>query len=249
MADDGGDGGADASDCNAGSGGPRVAIVAIGDEILAGDTLNTNAHWLAGELDDLGATLDRITVIGDDPAVIAEVVESERGRVDSVIVTGGLGPTHDDLTGAAIAEVFDVPVEEHEAALARIEERYPDKDLWEGTGHVPRGASPLDNPEGVAPGFVLDDVYVLPGVPAEMKAIWPAVADDFAGGERHTAFVYTEEPERRLVDVLDAFRERFEDCRLGSYPEEGRVRLKVTGADEARVSAAADWLRERVDGE
>jgi molybdenum cofactor synthesis domain-containing protein len=249
VAGDGGDDGTDASGHGAEPGGPTVAIVAIGDEILAGDTLNTNAHWLAGELDDLGATLDRITVIGDDPVVIAEVVESERDRVDRVIVTGGLGPTHDDLTGAAVADVFGVPVEEHEAALARIQERYPHKDLWEGTGHIPRGATPLDNPDGVAPGFVLDDVYVLPGVPDEMKAIWPAVADDFAGGERHTAFVYTQEPERLLVDVLDAFRERFEDCRLGSYPEDGRVRLKVTGADEARVSAAADWLREQVDCE
>jgi len=228
--------------------GPVVAIVAIGDEILAGDTLNTNAHWLADELDDRGATLDRITVIPDDVEVIADVVRRERGRVDAVIVTGGLGPTHDDRTVEAVADAFGVSVERHDGALAMIRERYPDKDLWEGTADLPRGATPLDNPEGVAPGFVYDDVYVLPGVPAEMKAVFPAVADAFAGGERHTTCVYTEEPERRLVDVLDGFRERFDDCRLGSYPEEGRVRLKVTGADEDRVAEAADWLEERVDG-
>ncbi len=224
----------------------RVALVTVGDELLAGDTVNTNAAWLGRTLVDRGVDVERVTVVPDREGDIARVVNEYRAEYDAVLVTGGLGPTHDDLTMDAVAAAFGTETAESEAVYEWLaEDGYAREDLSAGTAHIPAGAEMLENPEGVAPGCVIGDVYVLPGVPAEMQAMFDLVADRFEGEPVYTETVVADEPESRLVDRVARVREEFE-VEVGSYPGE-TVRLKVKGNDESTVSSAASWLRERVE--
>lgn len=225
----------------------RVALVTIGDELLAGETVNTNAAWLAERLADRNVRVERILVVPDRIEAIVEAVAAYRTRYDAVITTGGVGPTHDDVTMEAVAEAFDVSLEESREVLAWIEDHhgYAREDLAEGTAHVPEGARMIPNDEGVAPGCVLANVYVLPGVPAEMKATFANVAAEFSGDPFHVETVWAAEPESALLDRIEAVGERF-DVTVGSYPGEN-VRLKLSGSDAGDVSRAAEWLRARVE--
>jgi molybdenum cofactor synthesis domain-containing protein len=223
----------------------EVALVTVGDELLAGDTVNTNAAWLGRELAERGVSLERATTVPDRIEDIAGVVDEYRRRYDAVIVTGGLGPTHDDLTMAAVAEAFGVDLVENGAVLEWLEEHggYSRHDLTEGTSHIPEGARPLHNEVGVAPGCVVGTVYVLPGVPSEMEAMFEGVAEEFAGETSHVEFVEADEPESGLLDRFETLRERF-DVKVGSYPG-GTVRVKLEGEHE-EVERAAEWLRANV---
>ena len=225
----------------------RVAVITVGDEILSGDITNTNATWLCARLAERGVDVERVLVVPDRVADIARVVNEARAEYDAAIVTGGVGPTHDDVTMEGVAAAFGVPVEENEAASEWLAQNgdYARSDLAAGTTHLPRGAEMLPNEVGVAPGAAIDGVYVLPGVPAEMEAMFERVADSFSGTRRHHAFVYADEPESALLDRLAALRERF-DVKVGSYPGES-VRIKIESTDESRVREAAAWLRDRVD--
>jgi molybdenum cofactor synthesis domain-containing protein len=232
----------------------RVAAVTVGDELLAGDTLNTNAAWLGEQLDRRGARLERIVVIPDRVGEIAAAVNRLRAEYDAVIVTGGLGPTHDDLTIEGVAAALGDPVEPNDDAIAWYDDHpdYAHADLVDGTVDLPRGARMLPNDEGVAPGAVCvgEDgvpIYVLPGVPAEMKAMFEPVADEFDGRLRQRAFMETSEPESALIDRFQALQDRFEGVSVGSYPGQDRVRIKLEGEDGEVVAAAADWLEARLE--
>jgi len=225
----------------------RIAVVTVGDELLSGDTVDTNATWLCDRLDERGVSVERITTVPDRIADIARVVNEYRAEYDAVIVTGGVGPTHDDVTMDGVAAAFGREVVPNADAEAWIADHgdYSAADLTTGTTHLPAGARMLQNPEGVAPGAVVDGVYVLPGVPAEMKAMFETVIEEFEGDPTHVEEVQTSEPESALIDRIEAVREEF-DVTVGSYPGEG-VRLKVIAADAETAAAAAAWLRERVD--
>lgn len=232
----------------------RVAVVTVGDELLAGDTVNTNAAWLGEQLDRRGVRVERIVVVPDRVGEIAAEVNRLRATHDAVVVTGGLGPTHDDLTMDGVAAALGVPVEPSEDAIAWYDdhEEYNHDDLVDGTSDLPRGARLLPNPAGVAPGAVCTGedgvpIYVLPGVPAEMKGMFEQIADEFDGQPRQRAFVETTEPESALIDRFAALQERFEDVTVGSYPGQDGVRVKLESEDGEAVAAAADWLRDRVD--
>ena len=225
----------------------QVALVSVGDELLAGDTVNTNAAWLGARLADRGATVERVVVVPDRVADVARVVNELRAEYDAVVVTGGLGPTHDDLTMEGVAAAVGVPVEEHDEAVEWIAEHtdYSRADLVEGTTHLPKGSRMLPNEIGVAPGCVIEGIYVLPGVPEEMKAMLDEVASEFSGEYRHTTTVEADEPESALIDRLAELRERF-DVTVGSYPGD-HVRVKLQSTDEGELERAAAWLRERVE--
>jgi len=225
----------------------RVAVVTVGDELLAGETENTNATWLCTELTERGVDVERVTTLPDRVTDIARVVNEYRAEYDAVIVTGGLGPTHDDLTMEGVAAAVGRRVEPHEEALAWLTEHggYHAADLVEGTTDLPAGARMLPNEAGVAPGAVIESVYVLPGVPAEMKAMFERVADEFAGEPTYVETVVSTEPESALVDRLREVQERFEVA-VGSYPG-GNVRLRVRASTPEAAQAAAGWLRDNVD--
>jgi len=238
-----------------------VALLTVGDEVLAGDTVNTNASWLAAELTDRGATVRRILTVPDDHAVIAEWTREFADAYDAVIVTGGLGGTPDDVTMAAVAEGLGldrVPFEDvRDGLLAKskafreanpeLAERYEfDLDADEAA-RLPEGARPLVTDAGWAAGCVVDGVYVFPGVPDEMKAMFELVADEF-DGEVVSETLYTPTPEGAMGDVLSDVREQF-DVAVGSYPADPETpnRLKVTGTDENAVAEAIAWLRDQVE--
>ncbi len=237
----------------------EVAVLTVGDELLAGDTANTNATWLAGRLTDQGVTVARVLVVPDDRPVIADYVRDWGGRFDALIVTGGLGGTHDDVTMDAVADAFDRDLVAEESVVddvvetvAAYRDRNPDLvdrydldldvDAWAAT---PEGSRPLLNQEGLSPGCVLGNVYVFPGVPAEMRSMFETVADDFVG-EAISETVETAAPEGAMPEVFAEARRTF-DVTVGSYPsQDGPNRVKITGTDPDEVGTAARWIRERV---
>ncbi len=225
----------------------RVAIVTVGDELLAGEIADTNARWLCERLTECGVDVERVTTVPDRVEDIAQVVNEHRAAHDAVVVTGGLGPTHDDLTMEGVAAAVGRDVVEHEAALSWLtgDGGYSHDSLAEGTADIPEGARFLENDAGVAPGAVVESVYVLPGVPDEMKAMFERVADEFSGDRVHTETVVADEAESALIDRMSAVQERF-DVTVGSYPGE-TVRLRVRSTDADETARAAAWLRERVD--
>ncbi|KPN31136.1 competence damage-inducible protein A [Halolamina pelagica] len=224
-----------------------VAIVTVGDELLTGDTENTNATWLCARLDDRGVTVERVTTVPDRVGDIARVVNEYHAEYDAVLVTGGLGPTHDDVTMAGVAAAFGREVERSDEAVDWLREEggYASEDLVTGTAELPAGSRPLHNTEGVAPGAVVESCYVLPGVPAEMKAMFATVADEFDGESTYIERVEAAEPESALLDRLSEVQDRF-DVTVGSYPGE-TVTLKVTATDPEEAKRAAGWLADHVD--
>jgi molybdenum cofactor synthesis domain-containing protein len=230
----------------------RVALITVGDELLAGDTQNTNATWLAAQLSERGVDVRRVLVVPDDEGAIADRVQAYSERYDAVIVTGGLGGTPDDITMDAVARAFDRALaaddavrEDVERTLEAVRDEYPDLEVDVGAeAEIPEGARPLLNRAGLSAGAVVENVYVLPGIPSEMEAMFEDVAEEFSGDARSRT-LYTEEPEANLIDALTDARAQF-DVSVGCYPDRdaGHNRLKVTGTDPEAVEAAADWLRE-----
>ncbi len=224
----------------------NVAVVTVGNELLAGRTTNTNATWLCGQLTDRGVSVDRVTTVPDRVGDIARVVNEYRAEYDAVIVTGGLGPTHDDVTMEGVAAALGRDLADHEAALAWLEDDgYSRGDLTDGTTELPAGARALHNEAGVAPGAALEGVYVLPGVPEEMRTMFGTIAPEFAGEQTYREVVVADEPESALLDRIATLREAF-DVSVGSYPGES-VRIAIESPNEETTAAATAWLRERVE--
>jgi molybdenum cofactor synthesis domain-containing protein len=231
-----------------------VALLTVGDELLAGDTQNTNATWLADRLTERGATVARVLVVPDDRALIARKVAEYAEGFDAVVVTGGLGGTPDDRTMDAVADAFDRSLavderarEDIERTVEAVREEYPDIELdVDAEASIPTGSQPLLNEPGLAPGCVVGNVYVLPGIPAEMEAMFESVAAAF-GGEVRSRVFYTNTPEADLIADLTATEERF-DVAVGCYPdrEARHNRIKLVGEDSAVLDRAAEWLRARV---
>lgn len=239
----------------------EVAILTVGDEILAGDTVNTNAAWLATEIHDRGGSVRRILTVPDDVDIIAHRVREWHESFDAVIVTGGLGGTPDDVTMDAVSMALDRTTAVDREVRERLEEKtrrfveanpeLTDKyelDLSaEEAAELPEGGRPLVTDAGWAPGCAVGNVYVFPGIPREMKAMFALVADEF-GGDVVSETIHTPAPEGALGGVLEDVREQF-DVAVGSYPGQGDVpgRLKVTATDADEVAAATAWLRENVE--
>ena len=235
----------------------EVALITVGDELLSGDTVNTNANWLAAELSERGVAVPRILSIPDDGAEIAARVREYADAFDAVIVTGGLGSTPDDVTMEAVADAFDREMvvtdltrESVERRLAAIREQVPDREFdvdVEAEAAVPEGSRPLVTEAGLAPGCVIEGVYVMPGIPDELKATFETVADEFAG-DRRSRFCYTVEPESNIISTLEEATEQF-DVAVGCYPdrEAEHNRLKVTATDDETLDAAVGWLLENAN--
>jgi molybdenum cofactor synthesis domain-containing protein len=237
----------------------EAAIVTVGDELLSGETANTNATWLAERLSERGVAVKRVLVVPDDVEAIAKAVGEYAAAYDAVIVTGGLGGTPDDVTMDGVAAAFDRPLEPDDLAradlertLAAVADDYPDLDVdVEAEASIPAGARPLVNDAGLSPGCVLEEdgctVAVLPGIPEEMEAMFEQVAGECAG-DGESRRLYTEEPEANLIERLDRAREEF-GVAVGCYPdrEAGHNRLVVRGEDGDAVERAAAWLRAEVE--
>lgn len=232
----------------------NAALVTVGDELLSGDTANTNATWIGKQLQERGVTVKRMLTVPDETDVIADAVRRYSDAFDAVIVTGGLGGTPDDITIESVAKAFECDLVENELARADVERhlesiagKYDELNVdVAAEARLPAGARPLLNRAGMSPGCVLENVYVLPGIPAEMKRMFEEIADEFEG-DVGSRVLYTEEPEANLIDRLDEVRDQF-GVQVGCYPDRGagHNRLKIRGSDGGALDEAEAWLTEQI---
>jgi nicotinamide-nucleotide amidase len=225
-----------------------ASILTIGNEIVSGDVPNTNAAWLAKRLAPLGVETRLIAAIPDEIDVIAEFIQREAPRVDALIVTGGLGGTPDDLTREALAHAFGVPQDEVPELAADLRARFTrDPEYAARWALLPRGSRPLANPLGGAPGFAIENVYVLPGLPAEMEAMFDSISDELRSGSPIGAWRRTYRTrESEIAPALVAVGEQWPNVVVGSYPAFGpdgpSVEVVVKSSDPEELAAASAWL-------
>ena len=249
---------------------PTSSIVAVGDELVGGFTLDTNSHWLAERLRILGYPVKRITQIRDRPEEIVEQLRRELGDGDvtDVFVTGGLGPTPDDRTFAAIADALGKELVIWEETRARIERRVQrmhamglleSPDVTEGNLRMSRipaePAHVFRNRRGMAPGAIYEAsgkrIFVLPGVPLEMKGIFTEeIEPEFlAAGSAATVreLRFTFAVEARFYPLMRELEETFPDVSVGSYPnfETKELVIRCAGLDPKRVEAAIEVIRRK----
>lgn len=223
----------------------QSAFLVIGDEILSGRTIEGNLAYLAERLNIIGAPLAEARIVSDAPTEIAAALNALRGRYAYVFTSGGIGPTHDDRTTEAVAMAFGLTVEVSGLADARLSAHYGEdyNIARQKMAMTPDGAALIDNPISVAPGFIVENVFVMAGVPSVFRAMVDAVAPTLDGGETvHSeslsAFVREGDLAAGLADIENAHP----GVSLGSYPffSQGRVGASVVarGVDLGRVRAA-----------
>jgi molybdenum cofactor synthesis domain-containing protein len=230
-----------------------ASILTIGNELVSGDVPNTNAAWLARRLAPLGVTVRLTAALPDEIDTVANFVRAEAPRVDFLLVTGGLGGTPDDLTREAIAAAFGVQQEEVPALAAALRARFTrDPEYAARWALLPQGSRPLANPHGGAPGFALENVYVLPGLPSEMEAMFAAVEEDFRRGSPIEAWrrVYRTY-ESVIASSLAEATERWPQVLVGSYPSFGAggftVEVVLKSSDAVELAAASAWLESAIE--
>lgn len=231
---------------------PTAAMLVIGDEILSGRTLDTNTNYLAGELTRHGIDLREVRVVADDPAAIVAAVNALRAAHDYVFTSGGIGPTHDDITADAIAAAFGQPIDVREDARAILARYYQatGKELNPARlrmARIPQGAVLIDNPISAAPGFRLENVHVLAGVPSVFRAMLAAVLPGLASGQPVLSqTLCLDRPEGDIAQPLGALAADFPDLSIGSYPysRDGvyGTNIVIRGTDNGRLSEAATRL-------
>ncbi|HEY3577064.1 MAG TPA: molybdopterin-binding protein [Gaiellaceae bacterium] len=225
-----------------------ASILTIGNELVSGDTPNTNASWLARRLAPLGVAVRLTAAVPDEIDAIAEFVRGQAPRVDFLLVTGGLGGTPDDLTREAIAAAFGVPQEELPEIAADLRARFTRNPEYAARwARLPRGSRPLANPHGGAPGFAIENVYVLPGLPSEMEAMFASIEEEFRRGTpiecwRRIYRTY----ESVIAQTLAETVERWPGVLVGSYPsfstEGSTVEVVLKSSDADALAAASAWL-------
>ena len=225
-----------------------AAIVTIGNELVSGDVPNTNASWLAKRLAPLGVETRLLLAVPDELDAIAEVVRREAPRVDFLLVTGGLGGTPDDITREALAHTFGVEQVDYAELAAELRARFRgDPEYVTPWARLPEGSRPLANPLGGAPGFAIENVYVLPGLPSEMEAMFLAIEDEFRRGTPIGSWRRTYRTrESRIAPALVECMERWPGVLVGSYPafaDDGpSVEVVLKSSDAGELAAASRWL-------
>ena len=229
---------------------PTAAALIIGNEILSGRTQDGNLNVIAKKLVSIGVRLLEARVVADIETEIVEAVNALRAKYNYVITTGGIGPTHDDITAASIAKAFGVPVVEHPEARSRLMSYYTEARINEARlrmARVPQGATLIDNPVSAAPGIRMGNVYILAGVPAIMEAMMDTVAAELRHGPAiYSIAVAGTAAESVIAGELAQIAANWPALDIGSYPwfrmGQYGTSLVVRGTDEKAVKAAADQL-------
>ncbi len=201
---------------------PKACLIVIGNEILSGRTQDINVKFIASALSKIGVILAEVRIIPDVTRTIIDTVNSCKNNFDYVFTTGGIGPTHDDITSAAIAQAFNVPLTRNAEAEAILEKHYGKENLNAARlkmAEIPEGARLIYNPVSAAPGFIIENVYVLAGVPSIMQAMFDNIKSGLRGGAKilsKTIAIYM--TEGLLAEGLTAIQNQFPDVEIGSYP-------------------------------
>ncbi len=231
---------------------PTAAMLVIGDEILSGRTRDANMFHLAGELTKHGIDLKEVRIVSDDAGAITKAVQDLSSSYDSVFTSGGIGPTHDDITADCIAAAFDVPIDVRDDARALLEAHYTRSGLELNDARlrmarIPDGAELIENPVSIAPGFTLKNVHVMAGVPAIFQTMVASVLPTLTGGApllSQTLRVMRGEGD--IASQLSVLAEDFDDLSIGCYPfhKDGvfGANVVIRGTEGGRVDAAMTRL-------
>lgn len=233
-----------------------AAVLVIGNEILSGRTKDANLNYLATELNAIGVRLLEARVVADVPEAIVKAVNELRAAYDYVFTTGGIGPTHDDITSECVARAFGVRLIKDPRAVKLLTDHYGEANLTEARlrmAHLPEGSVLVDNPISTAPGFQIGNVFVLAGVPAICRAMFDGIKGQLRTGDRVlSATVSAFVGEGVIAKGLGALQDRYPTLEIGSYPffRQGRfgASFVLRGTDAAAIKAAAEELRGIIRG-
>lgn len=235
-----------------------ACLIIIGNEILSGRTKDKNLPYLAERLNEWGIRLREVRVIPDIEDTIVGTVNECRAAYDYVFTTGGIGPTHDDITADSVAKAFGVPLIRNPEALAILEARtravgFELNEARLRMANTPEGAILIDNPVSGAPGFQMENVYVMAGVPSIMQAMLDGLRHRLVGGKPMLSLtVRAYLPEGEIAGGLGEIQDRFPDLDIGSYPfyVKGKygASLVMRGTEQARLELAAEDLRAVIRG-
>ena len=227
---------------------PTAAMIVIGDEILSGRTRDSNMHYLAGQLTEAGIDLKEVRVVGDERGTIIAAVQAMSQAYDYVFTSGGIGPTHDDITADCIAASFDVSIDVRDDARAILAEHYAKSGTELNTARlrmarIPEGADLIDNPVSAAPGFRLENVHVMAGVPSVFQAMVASVLPTLTGGAPLISkTLRIERGEGDIAGPLGALAEEYPLLSMGSYPfqKDGKygAHIVIRGNVEEDIDAA-----------
>ena len=229
-----------------------AGIIIIGDEILSGRTQDTNANFIAQELIKAGIKLIEIRVVQDKINIIKNTVSEFHKAYTYVFTTGGIGPTHDDITSEGIAKAFNKKYCIHSKAYKILEEHYPKGEFNESRqkmAKLPENAILIPNPLTVAPGFIVENVYVLPGVPDIMKTMFKSLLVNLKKGEpKKICTINTNLYESTIASKLLEIQKSNSDCSIGSYPyfnylkKTSRVNIVVSSWDRNNLADIRDEI-------
>ncbi len=231
---------------------PTAAMLVIGDEILSGRTRDSNLHYLAGELTRHGVALVEARLVADDHAAIVKAVTALRDDHDHVFTSGGIGPTHDDITADAIADAFGVGISLREDARALLAAHYARTGLEfnaarQRMARIPEGAVLIENPISIAPGFSIGNVHVMAGVPNIFQAMVASVLPTITGGRPLLSqSLRVNRGEGEIAGPFGELAARYPELSMGSYPflQNGAygTNLVIRGTDPAQVAEAMTRL-------
>lgn len=232
-----------------------AAFLVIGDEILSGRTKDRNIGFLADYLTALGIDLSEVRIVPDVKAEIVDAVNALRAKYTYVFTSGGIGPTHDDITAESVAEAFGVPLNLDPRAVAIMEKHYPPGQFTaarQRMARIPDGADLIENKVSKAPGFRIGNVHVMAGVPSIMQAMTDALAPTLKTGKKMLSeTVDANMPESRIADRLAAIQDTHPETLIGSYPKatDGKfsTQIVVRSRDEAILAAAVKDVAQAVD--
>jgi molybdenum cofactor synthesis domain-containing protein len=234
-----------------------AAMIVIGDEILSGRTKDRNIGHLAEVMTAIGVDLREVRIVADDKAAIVEAVNALRARHDYVFTTGGIGPTHDDITSDAVAKAFGVPCEYDARAYAMLEADYakrglPFTEARKRMARMPRGAAHIDNPVSLAPGFQMENVFVMAGVPSIFQAMLDNVLPKLrTGAKLQSVTISCPFGEGTIGGPLAHIQKEHPETIIGSYPkyQDGRfwTELVVRAREPEKLAAAEAAVRAMLD--
>ncbi len=229
-------------------GNPKAAMLVIGDEILSGRTRDSNLHYLAGELTRVGIDLTEARVVSDDHAAIVAAVRALSGAYDHVFTSGGIGPTHDDITADAVAEAMGAKIGHRADAMALLQAHYDRQGVEfnaarQRMARIPDGAALIENPVSVAPGFSIGNVHVMAGVPKIFEAMLAGLLPTLTGGAPLLSqSLRVLRPEGEIAADFGALAGEFPDLSMGSYPFTVNgaygTNLVIRGTDPGRLDQA-----------
>jgi len=236
---------------------PTAAMLVIGDEILSGRTRDANMHFLAQELTKHGIDLKEVRIVSDDAPAIEAAVKALSDAYDTVFTSGGIGPTHDDITADCIARAFDTPIDVRDDARALLQAHYDKSGLELNAARlrmarIPDGATLIENPVSTAPGFTLANVHVMAGVPSVFQAMVASVLPTLTGGRPLLSQTLRgDRGEGDIAATLAALAEDFSDLSIGCYPFQINgafgANVVVRGTDGGQIDAATTRLAKELE--